>query len=340
MIYLEPIEILFIIIGFVSSFLICNFLVPYVMRKMREAKITGVDVHKLDKPEIPEMGGVAILISIIVGVALTIVMFEDNLIRLRLLAFVLTVAASGLVGIVDDLKRLGAYTKTFLTLVAALPLLIINFFYPILVASPRFPFIGHTRLTRLYPLYVPVNVAVCANTVNMLDILNGVMPGTTIMTFGAMLCCSILLDSKTGVIISVIMLGVMIAYYRFNKYPAKVFSGDVGSLTVGAAIGALAIVGELEIVTIIALIPFIMNSFYMLASLRKFTEYRLVKEPATVVLPDGRIAASEDPKAPIPLIRMILARGPLTEPEIVKGFYLLSFFSSLLAVLTAVLMVW
>ena len=77
MIYLEPIEILFIIIGFVSSFLICNFLVPYVMRKMREAKITGVDVHKLDKPEIPEMGGVAILISIIVGVALTIVMFED-----------------------------------------------------------------------------------------------------------------------------------------------------------------------------------------------------------------------------------------------------------------------
>ena len=160
MIYLEPIEILFIIIGFASSFLICNFLVPYVMRKMREVKITGVDVHKLDKPEIPEMGGVAILTSIIVSIALTIVMFEDNLIRLRLLAFVLTVAASGLVGIVDDLKRLGAYTKTFLTLVAALPQLIVNFFYPILVASPRFPFIGHTRLTRLYPLYVPVNVAV------------------------------------------------------------------------------------------------------------------------------------------------------------------------------------
>ena len=131
-----------------------------------------------------------------------------------------------------------------------------------------------------------------------------------------------------------------IAYYRFNRYPAKVFSGDVGSLTVGAAIGALAIVGQLEVVTIIALTPFIMNSFYMLTSLRGLMEYRRVKEPATRVLPDGRIAANKHPEAPIPLIRMILARGPLTEPEIVKGFYLLSLCSALLAVLTAALVVW
>nr|MDO8081627.1 hypothetical protein [Candidatus Freyarchaeota archaeon] len=340
MIYLEPIEILFIVVGFLSSLLICNFLVPRVMRKMKELKITGIDVHKLHKPEIPDMGGVAILISVILGIALMIIPFEDNIIRLRLLAFLLTVTASGAVGMVDDLKRLGAYTKTLLTVIAALPLLIINFFYPILVSSPRFPFIGRTRLTILYPLFVPVNVAVCSNTVNMLDVMNGVMPGTTIITFGAMLCCSVLLDSETGLIISVVMLGVMIAYYRFNKYPAKTFSGDVGSLTVGAAIGALAIVGELEIVTIIALIPFIMNSFYMLTSMRKFQEYRLVKEPATILLPDGRIAANEDPKAPIPLVRMMLARGPLTEPDIAKGLYLLSSLSAILAILTAVLMVW
>ncbi len=339
-IYLKPIEILYVIFGFFFSFLICNFLVPHVMRKMKDLKITGVDVHKLDKPVIPEMGGLAILISIIVGLSLTAVLFEDNLTRLRLLGFLLTVAASGAVGIIDDLKRLGAYTKTILTVIAALPLLIINFFYPILVSSPRFPFIGRTRLSILYPIYVPVNVAVCSNTVNMLDIMNGVMPGTTIITFGAMLCCSVLLDSKTGIIISAVMLGVMIAYYRFNRYPARVFSGDVGSLTVGAAIGALAIVGELEIVTVIALIPFIMNSFYMLSSMGKLMEYRLVKSPATILLPDGRIAASKDPKAPIPLVRMILARGPLTEPEIVRGFYLLSFFSSFLAILTAILMVW
>lgn len=340
MINLKPIEILFILVGFSVSLLICNFLVPRVMRKMRELKITGIDVHKLDKPKIPEMGGVAILVSVILSIALMIIPFEDNIIRLRLLAFLLTVTASGAVGIVDDLKRLGAYTKTLLTLIAALPLLIISFIYQILTPYPRFPFIGRTRLAFLYPFYVPVNVAVCSNTVNMLDIMNGVMPGTTIITFGAMLCCSVLLDSKTGLIISAVMLGIMLAYYRFNKYPAKVFSGDVGSLTVGSAIGALAIVGELEIVTIIALIPFIMNSFYMLTSMRKFQEYRLVKEPATILLPDGRIAANEDPKAPIPLVRMILARGPLSEPDIAKGMYLLSFISAILAILTAVLIVW
>ncbi|WXG41283.1 MAG: hypothetical protein WED07_11045 [Candidatus Freyarchaeum deiterrae] len=340
MINLEPIEILFLVIGFFASLLICNFLVPRVMRKMKSLKIVGSDVHKLNKPKIPEMGGIAILISVTLGIMIMIIPFEDNIIRLRLLAFLLTVAATGAVGMVDDLKRLGAYTKTLLTVIAAAPLLIINFFFPILVYSPRFPFIGSTRLSYLYPIYVPVNVAVCSNTVNMLDIMNGAMPGTTIITFGAMLCCSVLLDSKTGVIISVVMLGVMIAYYRFNKYPAKTFSGDVGSLTVGAAIGALAVVGQLELVTIIALIPFIMNSFYMLTSMRKFQEYRLVKEPATILLKDGRIAANESSKAPIPLARMMLARGPLTEPEIVKGLYLLSALSAILAILTAVLIVW
>lgn len=340
MINLKAIEIFFIIIAFFFSFLVCNFFVPYVMRKMKEFKITGIDVHKLDKPEIPEMGGLAILVSVIMSITLVIILFEDNLMRLGFLAFLLTVTATGVVGIIDDLKKLGAYTKTILTVIAALPLIIIGFFYPIYSTSPRFPFIGRTRLTIIYPLYVPVNVAICSNTVNMLDILNGVMPGTTIITFGALLCCSVLLNSKMGIIISVIMLGIMIAYYRFNKYPAKVFSGDVGSLTVGAAIGALAIVGQLEIATIIALIPFIMNSFYMLTSLRKFMEYRLVKHPATILLPDGRIATSDNPKAPIPLVRMILARGPLSEPEIVKGFYFLSFVSALLAILTAVLMVW
>lgn len=340
MIYLEPIEILFLVVGFFFSFWICSFLVPRVMKKMKELKITGIDVHKLHRPEIPEMGGVAILISVILSILLMIIPFEDNIIRLRLLAFLLTVTATGTVGIIDDLKKLGAYTKTLLTLIAALPLLIISFFYPILDPSPRFPFIGRTKLTILYPFYVPVNVAVCSNTVNMLDVMNGAMPGTSIITFGAMLCCSVLLESKTGLIISVLMLGIMIAYHKFNKYPAKVFSGDVGSLSVGAAIGALAIVGELEIVTIIALIPFIMNSFYMLTSMRKFQEYRLVKEPATILLPDGRIAANEDPKAPIPLVRMMLARGPLTEQDIVKGLYLLSSLSAILAILTAVLMVW
>ena len=58
------------------------------------------------------------------------------------------------------------------------------------------------------------------------------------------------------------LLAVLLAFYYFNRYPAKVFDGDTGSLAVGAALGALAILGRIETVVVVALIPHIMNAFY------------------------------------------------------------------------------
>jgi UDP-N-acetylglucosamine--dolichyl-phosphate N-acetylglucosaminephosphotransferase len=111
----------------------------------------------------------------------------------------------------------------------------------------------------------------------------------------------------------------------------------VGSLAIGASLGAVAIIGQIEVVAIIAFAPQIMNAFYGLSTLGRLYERREVPRPVTV-LDDGRLKATKNREAPITLARLILARGPLYEYEAVRIFMILSVVSGILAVFTAYLM--
>jgi UDP-N-acetylglucosamine--dolichyl-phosphate N-acetylglucosaminephosphotransferase len=172
----------------------------------------------------------------------------------------------------------------------------------------------------------------------MLDVLNGAMPGTCIPVAVALLICSLILGSTDGMVLSAILTSTLAAYYVFNRYPAKVFSGDTGSLSVGTMIAAIAIIGRLEVVTIVAVIPFIMNSFHSLASIGRLFERREIRQRPTFLRNDEKIAANPDPRAPLTLTRLVIANTPMRENEIVRILSILSMFSSALAVLTVILL--
>ena len=327
-------DLIFAATGFTISFIITFILVPFLIRKFKEKGIVGVDVHKPEKPEIPEMGGLSILISIIVSTVFLIIVC-NNLTKF-FITFLMVVVVVGIIGAIDDIKPLNPKLKPTLTALASLPIIIFGTYVP----RPVFPIIGKTRLTIVYPLLIIAGLAVSTNAVNMLDVFNGSMAGTCSILLLTLLISSIILGSNIGILLSAITLGSLIAFFYYNKYPAKIFSGDVGSLTVGAAIATIAVMGRLEIVTIVAMMPHIMNGFHSLASIGGLLERRQIKARPTKVLADGRLAASKDPKAPITLARLILAGGPLYENEVVKVFILLSIYSGVLAILTALLIAW
>ncbi|HDD43643.1 MAG TPA: hypothetical protein ENG63_02105 [Candidatus Desulfofervidus auxilii] len=327
-------DLIFAATGFTISFIITFILVPFLIRKFKEKGIVGVDVHKPEKPEIPEMGGLSILISIIVSTVFLIIVC-NNLTKF-FTTFLMVVVVVGIIGAIDDIKPLNPKLKPTLTALASLPIIIFGTYVP----RPVFPIIGKTRLTIVYPLLIIAGLAVSTNAVNMLDVFNGSMAGTCSILLLTLLISSIILGSSIGILLSAITLGSLVAFFYYNKYPAKIFSGDVGSLTVGAAIATIAVMGRLEIVTIVAMMPHIMNGFHSLASIGGLLERRQIKARPTKVLADGRLAASKDPKAPITLARLILAGGPLYENEVVKVFILLSIYSGVLAILTALLIAW
>ena len=327
-------DLIFAATGFTISFIITFILVPFLIRKFKEKGIVGVDVHKPEKPEIPEMGGLSILISIIVSTVFLIIVC-NNLTKF-FTTFLMVVVVVGIIGAIDDIKPLNPKLKPTLTALASLPIIIFGTYVP----RPVFPIIGKTRLTIVYPLLIIAGLAVSTNAVNMLDVFNGSMAGSCSILLLTLLISSIVLGSSIGILLSAITLGSLVAFFYYNKYPAKIFSGDVGSLTVGAAIATIAVMGRLEIVTIVAMMPHIMNGFHSLASIGGLLERRQIKARPTKVLADGRLAASKDPKAPITLARLILAGGPLYENEVVKVFILLSIYSGVLAILTALLIAW
>jgi UDP-N-acetylglucosamine--dolichyl-phosphate N-acetylglucosaminephosphotransferase len=129
------------------------------------------------------------------------------------------------------------------------------------------------------------------------------------------------------------LFGSLLAFYLFNRYPARVFGGDTGSLALGAAVGALAVIGRIELVTVVALVPYIMNAFYGLASVGRLYERREVQPRPVRLRSDGMLEATAERRAPVTLTRLILAEGPMFERDIVRVMELLTILSCALAVL-------
>lgn len=302
--------------------------VPHVAGWMSRHGIVGVDVHKHSKPAIPEMCGISILVGVSAVTLISIFIFPSY--RIKLLAFLLCVLIVGLIGVVDDLRPLGAKTKPVLTALACIPIFLLGAYSP----HPSLPLVGATRLTIVYPLLLPFAIAVTANAVNMMDVLNGSMAGTGSIVLGTLAVCLLLSGQYELAVVALGLVGCLIAFFMFNRFPSRVFAGDVGSLSVGAAIGAIAIIGRVEVAAIVTLMPHIMNSFYGLVTVGRLYERRQIEARPVRLRDDGKLEATVEEKAPITLTRIILAGGPLSERNVVKIMFLMTALSSALAVVT------
>jgi len=317
-----------VILGFSACFLS----LPPIMGFMRRKGIAGRDVHKKDHPIVPEMGGTAMLLGLAVSTIAGIFLLPEQ--AEHMISFFSTALIAGVIGAIDDLRPLNAKVKPFLTAFACIPILVLGTYTPNIV----FPLIGGTRLTIVYPFLIPIVMAVTSNAVNMMDPFNGVMSGTSTIIALTLLISAIITRNADAILLCGVLLGVLLPFFYFNRYPSRVFSGDVGSLSVGAALGAIAIIGRLEVVAVVVFMPQIMNAFYGLSTIGRLYERREVARPIEV-LDDGRLMARSDPEAPLTLARFVLARGPLRENEAALVFITLSAISGLLALITTYLIV-
>lgn len=317
---------------------------PFFIKFMLQRGIFGIDIHKKEQPKVAEMGGIVIIISLIISSVIAILVVDDSSIKLMIGIFCITITIAGIIGIIDDFLTLNAILKPVLLLIASVPIIASTWFStgPLYNAEPLFPLIGQTRLTIVYLILLPFVITVPANAVNMIDVFNGSMATTTIIVLIAAFIANLIIFNRdyttldpTNIFVLMIV-GVLISFLIYNRYPARVFGGDSTSLTIGAALGAIAVLGRLEIVIIIAIIPFIMNSFGIISSVKGLLERRKMARP-TKMTKDWKIKSTNDPKAPITLVGLVIQKGPLHEKDVVKSFGILTVFSSILAIITAIL---
>ncbi len=311
----------------------------YVIKWLESKGFTGRDVHKPWGPEVAEPGGIALIISYLI-LSPVVLLSSPALNTYKVIAVSISALFAGLVGLVDDFKVLKARTKTVLAFTAATPIILLHVYDP----RPIMPFAGPLRLTILYPLLLPFAYAIVLNAVNMADTHNGVIPGTGLLVGGVLLFSSLSAYIKgytdvTGVVLSLLFIGLLIGYIKYNWFPAKVFNGDSGSFLIGALIAGIAVVSRAEVPVIIALMVYIVNGFQILLSIKGLVERRQIGiRPVRVE--DGRIKANPDKRAPITIPHLLTLKEPLNEKEIVFGYMVLAGFSCLLGIITAVICYW
>ncbi|NHK31780.1 MAG: hypothetical protein FK730_10545 [Asgard group archaeon] len=349
---MELMDWIWLLIIFVFAFAATFFITWFLSKFFLKKGIYGHDVHKADKPKVAEMGGVGLIIVILIVIIACIFIFIDYWQFFTVAAIVIFLV--GLIGIWDDLKALGAFVKPFLLLIPSIPLIVWQLISNKNFASdglllfdpaPFLPLIGAISITIVYWLLVPFAVTVLSNATNMLDVMNGSTPITSMFVSATAIISSIVMsiqnkvevDNLPGIVLSVLLFACLFAFFWFNKYPAKIFCGDTGSLTIGAMIALIAIFGRIEFIIIIAMMPQIMNSFQIIHSVRGLRERRDIKERPTKVLKDETIMANPKDEAPLTLTRWLVAKQPLTEWEIVDSMGMLSLVSSLLGLITLAL---
>ncbi len=236
---------------FALSFAITYAITPVMIRKMAARGITGKDMNKLARPEVAEMGGISILLGVSLGI-ITATFISTYLGYLKadlaiLFASFLTIILVGFIGVIDDLigwrKGIRQWQHALFPLFAALPLMAVNAgTHDIII-----PFLGSVQLGAFYSLLlVPIGITGASNAFNMLAGFNGLEAGLGIIIVSTLSVIAALYGEPEALIIGVAIVGALLAFLRYNWFPAKVFGGDSLTMMIGAGIATISIVGNME----------------------------------------------------------------------------------------------
>lgn len=314
----------------VCSFFITSLMFPQYMKYAKKRGWIGKDIHKHDRPEVAESGGIIFIIGLIPALIVVYILFEQ--IRIETIAFAISVLFSGIIGFIDDRKVLGSYIKLILLIAAGLPIFLFNQFGWIHINDPVIPILGELSLDWIYPFTIPFIIAILTNLVNMLEGYNGEGSGCALIAIAFLLVGSIIMGSSEGLIYSLVILGALAAFFKFNKFPAKVFPGDVGTLAMGAAIGCVSIFGSLEVAMFCCILVHLFNGFYVVASVKGLKERRSIKTKDIIISDNDIIEATKGKNDLLTLPRLILSTKPLKESQLVKQFWALAGVGGLLSI--------
>lgn len=300
---------------------------PAAIRSLVAKGMVVPDAHKPEKPQVPRPAGPVIMISI---AAAEIVLFILTM-NVAVFAIFLTTTIAFFVGYIDDSRVMPGWFKPVALLAAAIPLVLLDIYIGNVYGDSLNLIFGSAYIPLLYIPLIFVIIPITGNTINSIDVLNGVASGFLIIAMIPLLVSIAIFGSHEVFLAALPLLFATIAFYRYHKFPSRIFPGDSGTLLLGAMYGAVAIAGSSEIIGVIALLPAVMNSFLFLASVKRIVEHREVKARPTTLTNDFKISATNDTAAPATLVRLIVVDRPLGEREIGYQIFKLALFTSLLA---------
>ena len=318
------------IISCVIAFVVVYFCTPPLISYLQNKNITVRDVNKSGVVMVARPGGPVILCGIISSGMILYIFLQSSEILAILLVCVLAFA----VGFVDDRRIMGRWFKPVALGVAATPILLLGVYD----ANITFPLFGVIHTPIVYVGVVIFMILVTGNTVNSIDVLNGAASGFMVISGISLSVSLIILQNYEIALVGLSLVCVSLAFYKYHKIPSRIFPGDSGALVLGGMYGAIAIVGNVEVVAAVAILPAVLNSFFFLSSVKRIVEHRQIQARPVLHTKDMKIAAATDAAAPFTLVRLITSSHPMSEHQVVMSIFKLAILSGVLAVITAIMM--
>ena len=273
------------ILAAVTAFLIVIILGNLFIRTMRKLQIgqiirdDGPETH-MAKQGVPTMGGLLIL-SAIVGSSFLWARLDNEYVWLTMSVTMFF----GVVGALDDYQKiskkssagLSARGKLLLQFIGAALVGLFIFLHPGFDGHLSIPFLKNIRpdLGWFYVIFAMIIIVGASNAVNLTDGLDGLATGPTVVSAAVYLIFSYIAGniviaeylqihyvagSGELAVFCGAMVGGSLGFLWFNAYPAQVFMGDVGALSLGAALGIVAVAARQELVLLIMGGVFVMET--------------------------------------------------------------------------------
>ena len=268
-------------------------LMPYFIRLLRkdgigqQVRADGPQSH-LVKQGTPTMGGIIILVGMLVTCVLLATWTTD------LILAVVATLATGSLGLLDDIESVAHKRSLGLTpLQKMVGLAVISVLFCILAvnlcgisALVRFPggfsidlgvltttvMIGGNaiHIPWLYVFFVFLLMAGLSNAVNLTDGLDGLAGGCTMVVMLVMAMVAFSYDELNLAVFAGAIAGACVGFLWYNSYPASIFMGDTGSLALGAAFAALAVLTKTEVTSLVMGGLFIAEALSVLIQVASF----------------------------------------------------------------------
>ena len=245
-----------LIISFIATVILGAIVVPK-LRKLKVGQIVREDGPKshLKKSGTPVMGGIVMIIVVTIILAVNLVNYRELIIP------IVAIFGCGIIGFIDDYKKLVKKNTEGLSpkkkifglliitaLVIVLYLKVFNFGTEIIVPFVNQPLYLSPLVFVIFTAFVFIGTT---NAVNLTDGLDGLASGVVaiIMTFFTLI--AIKNQEKDMIILGASCVGTCLGFLVFNYHPAKVFLGDTGSLALGGAVAAIAIMLKMPLYLLI-----------------------------------------------------------------------------------------
>lgn len=239
--------------------LISYIIVPFTIKIAYHVKAVSVphSRHVHTKP-MPLLGGLAIFLAFIFGFMIfsTPEIYTQRTIMNEIPAILISGILILLLGTIDDIKPLRAFTKLAVQFAVALVII----FYGKLRIDGIFDFLPpviDSTLSILLTLFWLISVI---NAINIVDGLNGLSAGVSVIYFSTVLAVYFFGGFATpfALLLASLMLGSTLGYLPWNFPKAKVFMGDTGSMFLGLMIAIIPLLGFKQVTLISLFLPMIM----------------------------------------------------------------------------------